>query len=119
MTEESFGTRRPLRREERASKYPGQTQSRSGLWSMLVHLVRGVLPDWYEPNGDEGASLDENAVDNAVLTRTGSDLDSTLVGFDDCALDEDVSSDVVGVGFVLDHIVYDSEGGLACLWIVD
>jgi hypothetical protein len=34
MTEESFGTLRPLLREERVSKYPGQTQIRSGLWSI-------------------------------------------------------------------------------------
>ena len=32
---------------------------------MLVHLVRGVLPDWYEPNGDWIVSLDEDAIDDA------------------------------------------------------
>jgi len=96
-TEESFGTRRPLRRDERASKYPGQTQRRSGLWSMLIHLVRGVVPDWYEPNGDWIASLDKNAVDDAVFTWTGCNLDTTLVGFDNCTLHEDVSSNVVGI----------------------
>ena len=64
-------------------------------------------------------SLDEDAVDDAIFSWTGSDLHSTLVGFDDCALDEDVSTDVVWIGFILNHIVNGTEGGLARLWIVD
>ena len=86
---------------------------------MLVHLVRGVLPDWYEPNGDWIVSLDEDAIDDAIFSRAGSNLDSTLVGFDDCTLDEDVSSDVVWIGFILNHIVNGAKGGLTRLWIVD
>ena len=86
---------------------------------MLVHLVWGVVPNWYEPNGDWIASLNEHAVDDAVFSWTGGDLHSTLVGFDDCALDEDVSSNVVGVRSVFDHVVNGSKGGLSILGVVD
>ena len=86
---------------------------------MLVHLVRGVVPDWYEPNGDWWASLDEDAVDYAVLSGAGGNLHSTLVGFNDRALDEDVSSDVVWIRFVLDHVVNGSKDGFSGLWVVD
>ena len=85
----------------------------------MVHLVRGVVPDWYEPNGDWLASLDEDAVDHAILSWTGGDLHSTLVGFDDCALHEDVSSNIVWVRFVLDHVVNGTEYGFSSLWVVD
>ena len=80
---------------------------------MSVHLVRGVLPDWYEPNGDWIASLDEDAVNHAVLTWTRCDSDTTLIGFDNSALHEDVSSNVVWIRFILNDVVNGSEGGLS------
>mgnify|MGYP007101758014 FL=1 len=36
MTDESFGTLLPLRLETRISKYPGQIDNRSGLWSTYL-----------------------------------------------------------------------------------
>ena len=73
---------------------------------------RGIKPT-------KGCSLEENAVDDAVLTRSGRDFDVAFTGFDDCTLDEDVSSNVVWIGFILDDVDDVSVDRLTGLWIVD
>ena len=64
-------------------------------------------------------SLKENAVDDSVLPRSGRNLDVAFTGFDNCTLHEDVSSDVVWIGFVLNHVDDVSVDGLTGLWIVN
>ena len=44
-----------------------------------------------------GISIEKNAVDNAVLTWARSDSDTALVGFDNCALHENITSNIVRV----------------------
>ena len=92
------------------SKYPGQTQSRSGLWSIVSPhepLTEGFL--------EAVAHLHSSryAVDDAVLTGTGGDANTSFVGLNNSALDEDVSSDIVGIGGVFNHVVNGAERRLS------
>jgi len=64
-------------------------------------------------------SVKQNAVNNAVLAGAGGDADTALVGLDDSALHEDVTTNVVGVRSILDNTVDGAEGRLARGGVVD
>lgn len=79
-------------------------------------LNRGLCPASLKPSL---ASLEENAVDNAVFSRAGCDSDVAFVGFNNRTFDQDVSANVVGVGSILDHVVDVAENGFSGFWIVN
>lgn len=64
-------------------------------------------------------SLEEDTVDDAIFAGAGRDSDTAFVRLDDGALDEDVSTNVVGVGCVLNHAVDGTQGRFSGLWVVD
>lgn len=63
--------------------------------------------------------FDENSVDDAVLTRSAGNFCIAEVGPDDASLGDDVTSDVVFVGFVAGNGLTFSALGLAGLRIGD
>ena len=85
----------------------------------MVHGLASWAGDDLLSSSRRSRSLEKNTVDDAVFTGAGRNANTAFVRLDDGALDEDVSTNVVGVGCVLDHAVDGTKGRLPGLWVVD
>ena len=86
---------------------------------VMVHVLASCAAHGVFSSSRRSASLEQDAVDDTVFARAGRDAHSAFVRLDDGTLDQDVSSNVVGVGSVLNHAVNGAQGRLPVLRVVD